>query len=194
MIDPATVTMAISLAKFVPQIFRWLGGDGAADVAEKVVKTAEEITGLAGDGAVSALEKDPSLALQYRKAVLEQQLELERISLRRDEIEVGDRISARVAHAGNEGVFKLGIVVLMLFAGVVVATMLGTYKMLNGGVAVEPGMFAALSGFVGTIVGYVSAKADQVLSYFFGSSIGSKQKTDSMATAVAQAIAQPRPH
>lgn len=192
MIDPATITMALSLAKFVPQIFRWLGGDGAADVAEKVVKTAEEITGEAGIGAVSALEKDPALALQYRQAVLEQQLELERIALRRDEIEVEDRRSARLAHAGNDGVFRLGIAVLFIFASVIAATLLGVHQMLRGGVAVEAGMFAALSGFVGTIVGYVSAKADQVLSYFFGSSIGSKQKTESMATAVAQAVTSAR--
>ena len=36
----------------------------------------------------------------------------------------------------------------------------------------------AVAGTVGMLIGYVSSKADQVVSYYFGSSVGSKQKTD----------------
>ena len=34
---------------------------------------------------------------------------------------------------------------------------------------------------IGTLIGYVSAKAEQVIAYYFGSSAGSKAKTDIMA-------------
>ncbi|MFN7726299.1 MAG: hypothetical protein ACK5QH_14625 [Rubrivivax sp.] len=33
------------------------------------------------------------------------------------------------------------------------------------------------AGLIGTLIGYVSAKADQVVSYYFGSSAGSAEKT-----------------
>lgn len=183
--DPATISLAISLARFVPKLFRWMGGDGAAEVAEQVVGIAESLTGQKRAEAVDAIEHDPQLALQFQQLVMARELEFERMALRRDELEVDDRKSAREAHAGNQGVFRLGIVMLLVFAAVVAASLYGAYQMLVGGVSVDDSMFAALAGFVGTLIGYVSAKADQVISYFFGSSFGSKQKTDAMAQAVA---------
>ena len=33
------------------------------------------------------------------------------------------------------------------------------------------------SALAGTVIGYLSAKAEQVLTYYFGSTIGSKMKT-----------------
>jgi hypothetical protein len=39
------------------------------------------------------------------------------------------------------------------------------------------------SALAGTLVGYLSAKAEQVLAYYFGSSAGSQAKTDLLARA-----------
>lgn len=57
-----------------------------------------------------------------------------------------------------------GIVVLGFFATV-------GYVLIKG-LNVEP----ASAALIGTLIGYVSAKADQVISYYFGSSAGSKEK------------------
>jgi hypothetical protein len=43
---------------------------------------------------------------------------------------------------------------------------------------------AAVFGFLGTVVGYVAANAQQVVSYFFGSSRGSQDKSAAMAEAI----------
>ncbi len=48
------------------------------------------------------------------------------------------------------------------------------------------GMDAPSAAFIGTLVGYVSAKADQVIAYFFGSSMGSQRKTDALAEAARE--------
>jgi hypothetical protein len=44
----------------------------------------------------------------------------------------------------------------------------------------------AIVGSIGTLIGYVSAKADQVVSYYFGSSSGSKEKTQAMTDAMSK--------
>jgi hypothetical protein len=44
----------------------------------------------------------------------------------------------------------------------------------------------AIVGIIGTLIGYVSAKADQVVSYYFGSSSGSKEKTAAMSDALSK--------
>ncbi|KAJ3472618.1 hypothetical protein NLI96_g13304 [Meripilus lineatus] len=45
-----------------------------------------------------------------------------------------------------------------------------------------------VSGFIGTIIGYVASNATQVVSFYFGSSKGSEQKSEAMATAFTQAF------
>jgi hypothetical protein len=48
------------------------------------------------------------------------------------------------------------------------------------------GYGVADSALAGALIGYVSAKAEQVVSYYFGSSAGSKAKTDAMARGGAR--------
>lgn len=47
------------------------------------------------------------------------------------------------------------------------------------------GMDAAAAAFAGTMVGYVSAKAEQVVSYYFGSSSGSDKKNRAIEQALS---------
>ena len=89
------------------------------------------------------------------------------------ELDVRDRESART----REGTVKdgtnqvLAFVVVGAFLAMVGATLLGFAK-------VE-------SVLAGTLVGYLSAKAEQVLAYYFGSSKGSDRKTELIAQSPA---------
>ncbi|WP_185732286.1 hypothetical protein [Burkholderia sp. Bp8963] len=75
------IPIAMALAQFAPMIAGWLGGSKAEDVATKVVGVAQAVTGQsAPDAALAALQADPNLALQFQKAVLEQQAQLAQIS------------------------------------------------------------------------------------------------------------------
>lgn len=69
------ITVAMGLSQFVPQLAKWLtGSDKAEQVAQKAIDIAKSVTGAqTGDEAVKALQADPSLVLQYRKAVLDQE-------------------------------------------------------------------------------------------------------------------------
>lgn len=100
---------------------------------------------------------------------------------------IADTAHARDTHKGDRGVFWLGISVLATFAAVMTAVMYGSYQLLVGGLQVKDmGVVAVVFGFLGTVVGYVAANAQQVVAYFFGSSRGSKEKTDAMAAAVSK--------
>lgn len=78
--DP--ITIALGLSQFVPQIVRWIGGDKAGKVAQKVVDVAQQVTGKpTGDQALAALQADPNLVLQYQKAMLDQETTFEQIAV-----------------------------------------------------------------------------------------------------------------
>lgn len=84
---------------------------------------------------------------------------------------VQDRDSARSREIGvRDHTNKiLAFVIVGAFVCLVASTLLGYAK-------VE-------SALAGTLVGYLSAKAEQVLNYYFGSSAGSAQKTELLARA-----------
>lgn len=79
--DP--ITIAMGLAQFVPQIVKWLGGgDKSQAVAQKVIDVAKSITGQStGDEALKALQTAPDLVLKYRQAILDQELEFEKLAV-----------------------------------------------------------------------------------------------------------------
>jgi hypothetical protein len=71
----------MALANIAPMIAGWLGGSKAEDVAAKVVSIAQAVTGQsAPDAALAAIQADPNLSLQFQKAVLDQQAQLQQIS------------------------------------------------------------------------------------------------------------------
>lgn len=78
--DP--ITIAMGLAQFVPQIVKWIGGDKAGTVAQKVVDVATQVTGQpTGDKALAAIQADPNLMLQFRQAMLAQETTFEQLAV-----------------------------------------------------------------------------------------------------------------
>jgi len=89
----------------------------------------------------------------------------------------------------DDKVFWLGVIILGMFAIVMGMSLYGTYGIISGGIPIKDvSVVAAISGFVGTIIGYVAANAQQVVSYFYGSSAGSAQKTSEMSASFKSAI------
>lgn len=79
--DP--ITIAMGLAQFVPQLTKWItGSDKAEQVAQKAIDIAQSVTGQSsGDAALKALQADPNLVLQYRKAVLDQEVTFQQLAV-----------------------------------------------------------------------------------------------------------------
>jgi len=112
-------------------------------------------------------------------------VEMRKLDIKEDQAYLSDTQNARAKNADNRNVFRLGVVVLATFAAMVGATLYGAYKLITGGMGadIDPGVIAAVFSLIGTLIGYAAANAQQVIAFFFGSSKGSKQKTDAMAEA-----------
>ncbi|TDN70401.1 hypothetical protein [Paraburkholderia sp. BL10I2N1] len=95
------IPIAMALANFVPMIANWLGGSKAADVATKVVGIAQQVTGQsAPDAALAAIQADPNLELQFKKAMLDQQVQLAQIAAQQEEAELSaDTTDAQTVNA-----------------------------------------------------------------------------------------------
>ena len=87
------------------------------------------------------------------------------------ELEFKDRESARLreVQTGDKVNRNLAYFIVISFVGVVATTLAG--------------LTVVDSVLAGTLIGYLSAKAEQVLSYYFGSSQGSKDKTALLSRA-----------
>lgn len=86
-----------------------------------------------------------------------------------EDLEIKDRIDARNREIQTKDNTNkiLAFVIIGAFIAMVCATLMGWAK--------------AESVLAGTLIGYLSAKAEQVLSYYFGSTSGSSRKTELLA-------------
>lgn len=131
---------------------------------------------------VAAIRKvDNDFALAMKEA----DIDLVKVNNAHTEAYLADTQDARKVNGNNENIFKLGIVVLTAFSAVISLAMYGSYEVLTGGIIPkDPATVAAVFGFIGTLLGYVSANAQQVISFYYGSSQGSSTKTDALSDAV----------
>jgi len=126
--------------------------------------TVADVTKAISDGRVT-----PEQVAEIRKLEMQFQSEEKERGFRYSELEFKDRDSARnreVQVKDNTNKI-LAFTVVGAFIAMVGATLLGYAK-------VE-------SVLAGTLVGYLSAKCEQVLAYYFGSSAGSLAKTNLLA-------------
>lgn len=174
-----------TLRAIAPTAATLLGGP-LAGTAVKVL--SEKLLGRPdGTEADIAQAVQAGLTPEQVTAIKDGEVRLKELDLKEITAAIADTAHARDAHKGNRGVFWLGIAVLLTFAAVMACVLYGSYALLVGGMQVkDPSLVAVVFGLLGTVVGYVAANAQQVVAYFFGSSAGSKQKTEAMAQAVAR--------
>lgn len=122
------------------------------------------------------LTGDATLLEKLRQAEKKFDLQMRKLDVEIESLHVQDRNAARHRQEkiGDHWPNLLGIIVLLSFFATV------AYILINGLTHLD----STTAAFSGTLVGYVSAKADQVIAYFFGSSSGSREKTRAMADAL----------
>ena len=153
------------LEQVAPTIATALGGPLAGLAVEAVSKAL----GVSGDEAKNILDEGKMSAdqiAQVKVAELELQKQAQALGLNFEQLAVQDRSSARDMQIATKSflVPTLAIIIVVSFIGVVVGTMMGLSH-------IE-------SAMAGTLVGYLSAKAEQVVAFYFGSSAGSQRKDE----------------
>lgn len=140
-------------------------GGMAAAAIKKVLKIPESSTEEEMARAIEMATPAQLLALKQAENDFKQQMKELDIDLAR--IDMHDRKSARKREE------KVGGFTNPLIAGIVILGFFGALAYIFSGKVDISGQAGAL---IGTLVGYASAKADQVVSYYFGSSVGSAEK------------------
>lgn len=191
---------------FLTKILPWIGAAATGGVPALIgmaAKTVSEVLGVevkpeAQSISDAVANATPDQVLALRTADNEFKLkaqamgfqhteEMARLGLEEDKAYLTDVQDARAKHAQNQAVFRLGVAIIASFAAVVMLSMWGSYLLLSGGITIKDvGIVAAVFGFLGTVVGYIAANAQQVVGYFYGSSKGSNEKSDAMAKSFAQ--------
>ena len=167
-----------------------LGGMAVKVIGEAIgmsEPTVERVASAIQTGSLSleqvAAIRQADAALKVRMRELD--LDEKKIEQAAEALYLADTQDARKANAGDKGVFYLGIAVLVTFLLDMVATFWLIYSILTGGITIKDvGIIAAVFGILGTLNGYVAANAQQVISYYFGSSRGSNDKSRDMAEAI----------
>lgn len=122
-----------------------------------------------------------------KMAMIEAGLEERRIDADIDKANLADVQNARGTHGTSRDLIAMGALILVAWAALSAGTLWGLFKVVGQETKLDPSTIAVVFTVIGTVLGYVSGTAQQVVSYFFGSSRGSAQKTDAMANAITSA-------
>lgn len=164
-------TAADTLKALAPTVATVLAGPLAGLAVEAVGSafgwndaTKEKVESALKSGSMTG---DQIAAIRQAEIALQQRLEELKIDL--ESIDQQDRASARERQAATKDGTNtvLAYIVICSFIWMVAGMLLGYTKV--------------DSVLGGTLVGYLSAKAEQVLSYYFGSTRGSALKTELLA-------------
>lgn len=123
--------------------------------------------------AIESAQMTPAQVAQIKALELQYQNDEKERAFKYAELEFKDIDSAREREAKVQDHTNrnLAYTIVCAFVALVGATLIGYTKV--------------DSVLAGTLVGYLSAKCEQVLSYYFGSSRGSERKTELLAAAPA---------
>ena len=145
-----------------------LAGMGVAALAKAIGVDPEQVQDVISSGKLTS-EQVASIQL----AELELKKQAQSMGLDFAKLTVEDRKSARDMQMSTKSLLvpSLAVIIVGAFIAVVFATL--------GGYAVIDSVLA------GTLIGYLSAKAEQVVNFYFGSSSGSKEKTELLSKAEA---------
>ena len=123
----------------------------------------------------------PEQAAAIRKADNDFRERMRELDIEEVALHVEDRKSARKTWVETKSL------TVPLLAAIVIAAFIAALAGVFWLAVRDDEMNATMATLVGAVVGYASAKADQVVSFFFGSSQGSKEKTDALASAARRA-------
>lgn len=111
---------------------------------------------------------------QFKATMKDKDIDLAKLNAAADAAMVVDTADARRVFNTNDSVFVLGVWILCVFAFLMFVVLLGCFLLISGAVHAEATTLAVAAGIIGSVVGYAASNAQQVISFYYGSSKGSK--------------------
>jgi len=168
-----------TLATVAPGLATALGGPLAGMATKAILDALGMADGAtASDLAAAVQGATPEQMLALKQADQQFAIQMRELDVDVERVSAGDRDSARKREA-----IVLGWSNPVLAALVVGGFMTTVFMVISG--HVEGLKDPLTSGLIGTLIGYVSAKADQVIAYYFGSTATSRHK-DATITALTK--------
>jgi hypothetical protein len=191
---------------FLTKVLPWIGAAASGNVPALISMAANTVSEAIGvevkptreaiSSAVSAATPEQLVDMQVKDSEFKLKMqtlgfnhieEMSRLALAETQTYAADTQQARDKFATNQSVFRLGAVILATFAISIGMAMWGAYLLLSGGITVKDvGMVAAVFSFLGTMVGYMAANAQQVVGYYYGSSKGSGDNREALSASIGQ--------
>lgn len=137
-----------------------LGGDATKATSDDLAKLVQNVT---PEQLLALKQADQAFQLQLKQMDINEVKDLEALA-------VQDRASARDREVKTGDSWTPRILAAVVVAGFLSAL----FYVLSG--RVQGLKDPTVIGLIGTLIGYVSAKADMVIAYYFGSSSGSRDK------------------
>lgn len=160
-----------------------LGGSTGDPVQDEARVAGVLSGGITPEIRAKILEGEQALKL----AVINAGLETKRIDADTDKAVLEDIKDARKTGGANRDLFLLGSIILTAWALLTAGTLWGLFAVLTGQIKLDIAIVATVFTVIGSVVGYISNIAQQVVSFWFGSSRGSTNKGDAMADAIVSA-------
>jgi len=196
-------TLATALGSVAPTLATMLGGP-LAGAAVTALESAFNLAPGSGADAITKVVQTGGMTPDVMAAVRaadqkhteimgQQGIDLAKLNADHDAAmalsEVDDRKDARKNNSTRDAAWWIAGVILLSFAAIMAAVLYGCWQLLQGGITIKDvSTVAAISGLVGSVVGYVAANAQTVVNFIYGGSMGSERKTDALAGAVQSAI------
>ena len=154
------------LKNTVPIVASLVGGDTAGKAAAKILGIAEAVTGKKEDAAVAAIQADPALALQFEQAVMAQEKDLLKLMYEDVKDARGRDIEVRKLNQGKNT--RADIIAYAAIACFILLIFFFFFK------TPDPNTKDIMILLIGNLSGVVTT----IYAYEFGSSRGSKDKTN----------------
>lgn len=157
-----------------------------ADAPEGDVAAAVASGRLTGDQLVAIKQAENDFAVKMKSL----DIDVLKVNQAADAALIADTSDARHTFGSNDNVFVLGVCILIGFAILMALVLAGCFLLITGRATIDPSTVAIGTGMVGTVVGAVAANAQQVVSYFYGSSKGSKDNGERIGAALTESLKQ----
>jgi hypothetical protein len=166
--DPITIGLTLA-AKYAPDIIGYFKGEKAADVAGKVIDIAQIATGTKNpQEAMRVLELEPEKVMEFQKAVMANQTELERMYLA--DVQSARERDIKLAEAGqkNHRANALAAMAVML---VIICLVIVVWN---------SDMDDYAKGMITLICGRALGWVEQIFSFEFGTTRTNKAKDETI--------------